>query len=77
MYARLRIAIFLGSVHELALTRFIVCLRRQFVHYVINSQPPRFRALLSAYADKTFVNGHILFFMISKENDKLLTPPLT
>ena len=52
MYARLRIAIFLGSVHELALTRFIVCLRRQFVHYVINSQPPRFRALLSAYADR-------------------------
>ena len=57
MYARLRIAIFLGSVHELALTRFIVCLRRQFVHYVINSQPPRFRALLSAYADGLFVNG--------------------
>ena len=48
---------FLGSVHELALTRFIVCLRRQFVHYVINSQPPRFRALLSAYADGLFVNG--------------------
>ena len=57
MYARLRIAIFLGSVHEHALTRFTVCLRRQFVHYVINSQPPRFRALLSAYADGLFVNG--------------------
>ena len=57
MYARLLIEIFLGSVHELALTRFIVCLRRQFVHYVINSQPPRFRALLSAYADGLFVNG--------------------
>ena len=63
MYAQIRYVcslthrIFYGSVHELALTRFIVCLRRQFVHYVINSQPPRFRALLSAYADGLFVNG--------------------
>ena len=63
MYARIKYVcslthrIFYGSVHELALTRFIVCLRRQFVHYVINSQPPRCRALLSAYADGLFVNG--------------------
>ena len=34
--------IFYGSVHELALTRFIVCLRRQFVHYVINHNPRAF-----------------------------------
>ena len=48
---------FYGSVHEHALMRFTVCLRRQFVHYVINSQPPRFRALLSAYAEGCSLMG--------------------